>query len=370
MNKRNETLDIIRIFSLFCVVGVHFFLNSGFYVFRLEGAAMAVLCVFRSFFIICVPMFIMLSGYLMNGKAPAKKYFLGVTKVIFMYLISSVVFAAFEGFYLHREVSLKKFITDFLSYKGTTYAWYIEMYIGLYLLIPFLNMIFNNLKDQRQAKCLIAVLFAAVMLPSMTNAYDLGLDQWWLNPASGGEYFKLLPNWWGIMYPVFYYFLGAYVSKYKPKLSAAGCICFLLALVLADGFFNYWRADGASYSSGKTNEYASPVVAVIAYLTFALLLKIKPKKENRVRGLILQTLSDSCLYAYLLSAMFDSVFYKNMTAQINGFTDMLKLFPVKVLTVFSLSLCAGTAIHPAVTGVREAIEKLVGRLRKQPSVKL
>lgn len=29
--KRDVRLDIVRIFSLFCVIAVHFFLNSGFY---------------------------------------------------------------------------------------------------------------------------------------------------------------------------------------------------------------------------------------------------------------------------------------------------------------------------------------------------
>lgn len=62
-NKRDIKLDIIRIFSLLCVISVHFLLNSGFYEETVEGKKMLIMCIYRMFFIICVPMFITLTGY-------------------------------------------------------------------------------------------------------------------------------------------------------------------------------------------------------------------------------------------------------------------------------------------------------------------
>ncbi len=149
MAKRNETLDIIRIISLLCINGVHFFRNSGFYSVPVEGGKMLILCIFRSLFIICVPMFLMLSGYLMNQKTPSKKYFWGITKTIVIYFLCSVVFSLFLKFVQKEEMDPKIFITNLFSFEGTKYAWYIEMYLGLYLIIPFLNIIFNNLKDKK-----------------------------------------------------------------------------------------------------------------------------------------------------------------------------------------------------------------------------
>ena len=75
---RDYRLDIIRIFSLFCVIAVHFFLNSGFYDEIVVEKRMYIMSIFRSFFIICVPMFIMLTGYLVNGKTLSKKYYKGI----------------------------------------------------------------------------------------------------------------------------------------------------------------------------------------------------------------------------------------------------------------------------------------------------
>ena len=80
--KRDLRLDIIRLFALFCVVGVHYFLNSNFYVTPVAGIKMYVMAIFRSFFIICVPLFIMLTGYLMNKKELSKKYYKGIIKIL------------------------------------------------------------------------------------------------------------------------------------------------------------------------------------------------------------------------------------------------------------------------------------------------
>ena len=64
-NDRNYNVDIIRIFAFFCVVAVHFFLKSGFYDISVGGKKMFIMSIFRIFFIIYVPLFITLMGYLM-----------------------------------------------------------------------------------------------------------------------------------------------------------------------------------------------------------------------------------------------------------------------------------------------------------------
>ena len=101
---RDVRLDIIRIFSLFCVIAVHFFLNSGFYNEIVIGKKMYIMSIIRSFFIICVPMFIMLTGYLVNGKTLSKKYYKGIIKILIIYLICSIIYSLFvPKFFLKHE---------------------------------------------------------------------------------------------------------------------------------------------------------------------------------------------------------------------------------------------------------------------------
>lgn len=66
--KRNSNMDIIRCFALLSVVAVHFFLNSGFYDHVVIGKRMYVAVVVRTALMVCVPMFMVLSGYLMRTK--------------------------------------------------------------------------------------------------------------------------------------------------------------------------------------------------------------------------------------------------------------------------------------------------------------
>ena len=126
MTKRNEALDIIRIAAMLCINVIHFFHNSGFYGTPVEGGTMMLMCTFRNLFIICVPMFLMLSGYLMNQKKPEKKYFFGIFKTINTYIICSVVFFLVSKFVMGEEAGFKDFITDLFGFEGTRYAWYIK----------------------------------------------------------------------------------------------------------------------------------------------------------------------------------------------------------------------------------------------------
>lgn len=366
--KRNETLDIIRIISLFCINGVHFFRNSGFYSVPVEGAQMMIMCVFRSLFIICVPMFLMLSGYLMNKKELSKKYFWGITKTLGTYFICSVAFAFFMKAVFGKSVTVKSFITDLFSFGGTSYAWYIEMYLGLYLLIPFLNMIFNNLKDKKQAKCLIAVLFIVCILPSFINQFRFDSAQWWLSPAESKEYFKILPQWWDRLFPIFFYFLGAYLSRYKPDIPVSANIMLLIAAVVLDGAFSFYRSFEHTYVWGDWNSNSSPTTALTAFLVFTLLLNIRFKKENKSRTQILKMLSDSCVFAYLISGMYDTFFYGILAEEIPTAQDRFKFAPLMIAVVFISSLSSGVVLSTFYRwihmGLKKAAEIISGKKRR------
>ena len=72
MKKRNINLDIIRSIAVFSVLSVHFFLNNGFYTEIIKGKRMLVMFTMRKAFMICVPLFAILTGYLMNKKILSK----------------------------------------------------------------------------------------------------------------------------------------------------------------------------------------------------------------------------------------------------------------------------------------------------------
>lgn len=343
--KRNYTLDIIRIFSFLCVVSIHFFLNSGFYKLKVEGKSMAIMCMFRSFFIIAVPMFITLTGYLMNKKEISSKYYKGIVKTLIIYFLCAIIFWSFSKYYLNQNVTISLFIKKVLAYSGTRYSWYIEMYIGLFCLIPFLNLIFNNLKDEKQARYLLLTLIFVIGLPQIINIFKFNSLEWWKNPSRSSQYVKILPSWWKGIYPIFYYFLGAYLSKYKIKLKTIINFVLLVVFVVLDGLFNFYRSHHIKYIRGIWNDYSSLSIMIMTFLVFNLLLKVKISDKSMWRNKCLKLLSDACLGAYLISCIFDTLYYKVLSTHVGNIKDRFMYAPLIIIAVFVSSVVISMLIN-------------------------
>ena len=80
-SKRNPAMDIVRCIALFFVVAVHFFLNTGYYEEIIQGPSLFVMTLLRSGFMICVPLFLVLSGYLMRNRTPSVAYYKKIFKI-------------------------------------------------------------------------------------------------------------------------------------------------------------------------------------------------------------------------------------------------------------------------------------------------
>lgn len=148
--KRDTSLDVIRIIALFCVISIHFFLNTDYYDVTIEGKQIYFMTLFRSFFRICVPLFLILSGYLKNQKVLNITYYKSFSKIAFVYILASIGCLIFRYAYLCEDISINNGFFSILNFNASEYAWYVEMYIGLLLLIPFLNILWCNL--QRKSK--------------------------------------------------------------------------------------------------------------------------------------------------------------------------------------------------------------------------
>ena len=68
LKERDTNLDIIRIVAACSVMYIHFYLNNGFYKQPIMGRRMYVMILMRTPVMICVPLFMILTGYLMSGR--------------------------------------------------------------------------------------------------------------------------------------------------------------------------------------------------------------------------------------------------------------------------------------------------------------
>lgn len=167
----------------------------------------------RQFLMICVPLFMMLTGYLTGDRKPCRNYYWKLVDTLGVYILASLcctvykLYAGYETFWSYRLVN------DITSYAAAPYSWYVEMYIGLFLLCPFLNAGWKAMEGKRGKQQLLLVLLILTAVPGVVNIFRPWLS-WFRAPASSDDYLQLLPDYWVGLYPFLYYFLGCYIREY------------------------------------------------------------------------------------------------------------------------------------------------------------
>lgn len=351
--KRNPALDIVRILATFCVISFHYGLTSGLLDEKLVGFHMFIMCTLREGLMICVPLFLILTGYLMNRKTWSRKFYLGITKTLGIYVLASAVC------YLEWA---KTFDWDFFRYTANftacPYAWYIEMYIGLFLMIPFLNVMYHGsgflapTGEKQYKNALLLTFLVLTALPGVVNIFVFSRE-WWGSPSSSVDYIKLIPDWWYKFYPITYYLIGCYLAEYGLKLPRKTCGLLLAATVLAKGLFAYYRADGLEYVAGRWQDWGSLLQTIQAVLAFEYISTVSTENLSSGWKKLLKTVSSLCLGAYLVSSMFENMIYTPFFERV---TDRIVRQDFNLIMSFLVFLCS-LALSAGINAVYELIKK-------------
>lgn len=196
-------LDLIRTIAIVSVICGHFFsVNTPFNDVPFEGWSMIIQGLLKSIFCnIGVPLFLMLSGYLCCKKEFSTRYYKGLIRIFISYLIISFITWGI----LSQGHSLSELFWGVLGFKTIGYAWYLEMYIGLFLLIPFLNIVIKKVYDAGDKRMLYALSLTAMILTALPTMVSR-------------EGHIVLSRYWEMNFPVTFYLLGAYIRMYQPRL--------------------------------------------------------------------------------------------------------------------------------------------------------
>jgi len=337
-HTRNSALDVIRIVALFCVIAVHFFLNNGFYETSIGGKRILIMVLMRTAFMISVPLFLLLTGYLMRKKELSKKYYSGIKKTLSIYILASLACLIYKVLFLNMNYSLFGIIKDILGFSLAKYSWYIEMYIGLFLLIPFLNLIYNNLKTKKEKQTLILTLLLLTSIPTITNIFNFNGKIGWEIFFDSSSSNKILPFWWNSIYPITYYFIGAYLSEFKIKISKLLNIGLIIGSVLIFGLHNYFYSYGKFFNTGIHQNWGAIQNVITSVLVFVFILNINFDKLNNNVKKVLKKISDCCLGAYLVSFIFDDYLYKILNSNVAKVSDKLNYFVIIVPVIFVCSI--------------------------------
>lgn len=338
-------LDIVRCVALLFIIGVHFFYNNGFYFEPQQGAVMIVADTVRWLTFSCVPLFIILTGYLKAEAGLSKKYYKGIVPILVAWIVISVICMVFKGTYIGTKQTMLQWITEFLNYKGADYSWYIELYIGLFLLCPFLNGFFNWEKDGKYHFALLVTMLVTAYLPSLLN-----------NITTGGVVLNLVPDYFVSMWPFAYYFMGCALRKYQFRLSTFTCIFGAGVLSLIKALMTYMSAEGENFYKGIGGGYSDFFVAGITLFVFMALYQAEVK--NMWLRRFFAHISKRSLHIYLLSSVAD-LLMNDVFREFHKPSEYWWLFWVKCMLVFVISLAMSEVVYPITTAISRWIMNLV-----------
>lgn len=296
MKNRVMGLDIIRCLAILFVVSVHFCTYIGFYDITLITFTDFLLLLVRELFYTCVPLFLILTGYLNGHQKFNRSYVYKILKILISYVLIALICLLFRKYFLHEELSKLQGIVSIFNFSAAPYGWYVEMYVALFFFIPFLNLAYDNIKTKKHKISLLLILIFFTAFQSITNSFKFH-----------GVNLDIIPDYWTLIYPITYYFLGRYLKEYPLKISTLKKVLLLIVtlIIQASGCF--------AYCYNKTFDWGffGGFNGIFTVIATSLILSIFVNKDvkNRAGRKIISTVSLVSFEMYLISYVFDYIIY-------------------------------------------------------------
>lgn len=330
--KRFIGLDLVRVCAILFVFLHHSVTILGRLDADLYSGEWALSLFLRELTYSCVPLFLILSGYLQKNKKLSFSYYKSIFPLYLSYAVICILTLAAvaiceKSFALNPAEAIYKI----LNFTANEYSWYFEMFLGLFLLIPFLNCMYNGIETRGGRLALILSLAFLTLLPDTIIGFSPYYDN-----TSATLALNILPDFFEPLYPVTYYFIGAFIADYKPRLNPwlkipAVLIAALIPTVITVGY-TYARASYAWY---MLNGFQNVCVCFTAIAVFLALYDVKTCTTPV--NFILKHISLCAFEMYMFSYIWDSYIYK--VSSVPRALMTLAVFALSFLSAFLLRLC-------------------------------
>lgn len=135
-------------------------------------------CLFgKEFTLWAVPVFFMITGYLLLGSDKELSYTIVLKKYVLRIFLALTVFSLpFAAMKIYGETYSLSFVSVFKAYIGNgsmEHLWYLYPLIGLYLVSPILKPSLKKLDDRTILFFGIVVFFFVFLLPMISNILNV-----------------------------------------------------------------------------------------------------------------------------------------------------------------------------------------------------
>ena len=282
--------DLVRVTAAVMSFVLHFYWNNGFYFQPVTTVSMFAHVMLRDIAFCCVPLFLMLTGYLKCGKEWKKGYYRSLLPIMISWLLISLLSSFYHMTAEKKQWTLLEWFTQITDYQAASYSWYVNMYFGIFLLSPFINAAWNRIgtKENHQRLLLAAMLITCI-------------------PYSVNVLLLTLPDYWTYLWPFTYYLMGCYVKTYGLKIRPRKGIPVILAIAAAFTLMNMATGGTNSMTAGHNPGYGSVLCFGLVTVVFCTLIPRECPWE-RVRRFI-RHLAPLSLSMIMISEIFNLLLF-------------------------------------------------------------
>lgn len=312
-SQRELGPDILKSLATLFVICVHFYLNVGYYSAPLNSPKLFIMTVARWLFLICVPLFIILTGYLKLNKTVSKSHYMSLVPLFTAYIVICI-----HKMHVANQIFGKVYTFGYGLKNLANYqiAWYMGMYMSLMLIIPFLNKMWKGCNGRKEHNILLgSLVFVSMLYP---------------------VFLYVVPSYWQMLYPLAYYFFGTYAKVYRPKINKIILAVTAAVMVVGEAIVSYHFANGEAFNwtilGPVDSGYSTVTVAITAACVFLLLYDVDIK--NKVVRKIFKSISSCSFEIYLFSSTYDTFLFYYLKRYVYTVEDFFWWIFITVPTSF------------------------------------
>ena len=325
MSKRFYWLDILKIIACFFVLTNH---TVG-YLLQYAGINYQTGLVYCIFFSMCkvgVPIFIMVSGYLLLKSGNVDTY-RDVLRKIFrifvpLFVLSILIFIQTNGV---TNFNFFVFLREFLSNPLITPYWYLYMLVGLYIVTPFIQKMIKNFTICDYRMVMILFLVIPSIFPIINVFFDIKISSYF--------YMAVLPI------SVGYFITGLYLSKVKLCrrnliIAVVSYIIFTLCFILFM-YVPYLKNGSISYSLDSWSIITTTIPAMALF--YIIRYFFENMKERKYLCYIIKNVSLVTFGIYLFHYLINyKIYFSSIIQNVFAFNEYIGIF---VLEISCFVLC-------------------------------
>lgn len=322
MKQRELDLDFIKVIASVMVIMLHIgnvYMRSDYFggsqVYHYFGMFYSV------FFRTCVPLFVMISGYLYfesKSNDDYKLYYIKTLKrIIFPTILISIFYCAISAireYSLYGIISWNKYGKDILSGNAYSHLWYMYMICGLYLFAPILRLFRNKLEKY-------GILLCGGILCAFGVCLAFLFDFPW--PLLFLQYLGYFVLGWGLK-------KNKNTNKKMKIISLIGSMLIMFTAFLVTVFQEIY----SFHPSLQIYKYLSPVTIVASIMLFWGLTGCKINSQT---GVWISRLAKHNLGIYFIHQLYIDILYHWILRDNAIYLFPLFFIPVVVCIIYLLS---------------------------------